>query len=542
MSEVQKTVEETPAVAPTEATPVTGLEVPAATESAEAPAEAPKEEAAKEPKEVTPATDGVLGYKGPGLVKSLRFAKRYFYFSEDAVEPKQLTAFNASEKSAGHATSAWACQTGKGLLFFTKRAEDKATPAGIFNLSEITDVSKESFNEFLFKINGHKHVFQTTSSAERNSWIAAIEAHAAVAKAEKEAITSSEGYKAELKKLSKPVVATVTTTKSAKDDKKEDKKEETSPTEDKSDTKNRSRSRKRMSILSNILGKKDTEVKEGPSAEAPTETPAPATEVAEPPIAEAAPEVTEAPATTETTEDKKEDEAKKSEATKAKRTSILGNLFQKVTSPHEKEVTPAKDTGVPSAPPQLENPVQDAAAEPIEAEAVTATADPASGEGPSQTTEATTPTAPKTRGLFSRKEKKVEKEEEAAPAAAPTETTPPKEKRRTSIFSNLGTKKEKKADTSDADGVDGEAKSEPKHIANKIGGLFRKPSKAVKAEEKKEDAAAGDATAAEEDKPAPISKDEPAPAESAAPAVNGENDATKDAAVPTAAPVVEATA
>jgi hypothetical protein len=45
-----------------------------------------------------------------------------------------LSTFNSSEKSAGHATSAWATQTGKGLLFFTKRAEDKATPAGIFNL------------------------------------------------------------------------------------------------------------------------------------------------------------------------------------------------------------------------------------------------------------------------------------------------------------------------------------------------------------------------------------------------------------------------
>lgn len=61
--------------------------------------------------------------------RSLRFSKRYFYFSEEAVEAKNLSA-----AAAAPATAAWATQTGKGLLFFAKRAEDKATPAGIFNL------------------------------------------------------------------------------------------------------------------------------------------------------------------------------------------------------------------------------------------------------------------------------------------------------------------------------------------------------------------------------------------------------------------------
>lgn len=86
MSEVQKPVEETPVAVPT-AEPV---EAPAATEAAatEAPAaEAPKETpvengeatpaaaetteaTAEQPKEeITPATEGVLGHKGPGLVK-----------------------------------------------------------------------------------------------------------------------------------------------------------------------------------------------------------------------------------------------------------------------------------------------------------------------------------------------------------------------------------------------------------------------------------------------------------------------------------------
>jgi hypothetical protein len=67
--------------------------------------------------------------------RGLRFSKRFFYFSDDAVEARQLSAFHQNEKPAvAHPIAAWASQTGKGLLFFTKRAEDKNTPTGIFNL------------------------------------------------------------------------------------------------------------------------------------------------------------------------------------------------------------------------------------------------------------------------------------------------------------------------------------------------------------------------------------------------------------------------
>lgn len=69
--------------------------------------------------------------------------------------------------------------------------------------ADVTDVTKEGSSEFLFKVNGHKHTFQAANATERDSWVAAIDAKAAEAKAEKEAITSSEGYKAELEKLSK---------------------------------------------------------------------------------------------------------------------------------------------------------------------------------------------------------------------------------------------------------------------------------------------------------------------------------------------------
>lgn len=249
MSEVQKPVEQTPAVAPaTETTPAT--EAPAAAETSETPtaateaapaeqaegakdaaenkdaaAEQPKEDSKDAKKEVTPASEGQLGYKAPGLVKyvhfpttitihikgdtngykrGLRFSKRFFYFQEEPVEAKNLNVFHQNEKPAvANPIAAWASQTGKGLAFFTKRAEDKAHPAGIFNLADATDITKDGSNEFHFKVGGVKHTFQASSSTERDSWVAALETNSADAKAQKETIVASEGYKSELEKLSK---------------------------------------------------------------------------------------------------------------------------------------------------------------------------------------------------------------------------------------------------------------------------------------------------------------------------------------------------
>lgn len=67
--------------------------------------------------------------------RSLRFAKRFFYFNDEPVEAKQLSTFHQNEKAAvANPIAAWASQTGKGLLFITKRAEDKAHPSSIINL------------------------------------------------------------------------------------------------------------------------------------------------------------------------------------------------------------------------------------------------------------------------------------------------------------------------------------------------------------------------------------------------------------------------
>lgn len=68
------------------------------------------------------------------LPRNLLFSKRYFWFSDDALEAKHLTAYHKTDKSDTHGNTAWATETGKGLLFFAKRSEDKAHPTGIINL------------------------------------------------------------------------------------------------------------------------------------------------------------------------------------------------------------------------------------------------------------------------------------------------------------------------------------------------------------------------------------------------------------------------
>lgn len=105
-----------------------------------------------------------------------------------------------------------------------------------------------------------------------------------------------------------------------------------------------------------------------------------------------------------------------------------------------------------------------------------------------------------------------------------------KDKRRTSLFGTLGKKTEET--------TEGEAK--PK--ANKLGGLFRKPSKAVKSEEKKEkEPVAAAETIPEADKPEPISKDAPetAPTETAAAPEQAEPEVAPEPVnvTPTATPV-----
>jgi outer membrane biosynthesis protein TonB len=172
--------------------------------------------------------------------------------------------------------------------------------------SEVSDVTKEGSNEFLFKVGGHKHTFQASSAAERDSWVVALEAKSTEAKAEKETIVSGEGYKAELEKLTKPAVVAAKKTETEEETApKEDKAEEAKPEEekkeekkeDKAAAKSRSQSRKRTSIFGTFLGKKEVEEKKPEETKEETaEETKPAEAVAESSDAAAA------PATEETTE------------------------------------------------------------------------------------------------------------------------------------------------------------------------------------------------------------------------------------------------
>ncbi|RFU24486.1 hypothetical protein B7463_g11853, partial [Scytalidium lignicola] len=362
MSEVQKPVEEPSATAPAAKIPAAEVpndmsaattDVAAAAVTTDTPAEQLKEEPTREKaKEVTPATDGVLGYKAPGLVKSLRFSKRYFYFSEKPVESKQLLVFLQNEKPAvAHPIAAWASQTGKGLLFFTKPA-----PTNIFNLADITDITKEGSTEFLFKVNGQKHTFQASSSVERDSWLAALEAKSTEAKAEKEIVTSSEGYKVELEKLSKPTIAEAAPKRS-------------------SDTKETVR---RASIFGTFFGKKEEMEKEEAKKDKPEEfKPAEAATV---PTAKSAAAV-EAPAETSSEPAEKKEEKEAS--------------------------APTETTAISSTAPQLENPVEESTAKPIDPESVIA---PVEAEA---LKDATTPA--ETQAVRSEEKETAEAESEPSP-------------------------------------------------------------------------------------------------------------------------------
>ena len=105
----------------------------------------------------------------------------------------------------------------------------------------------------------------------------------------------------------------------------------------------------------------------------------------------------------------------------------------------------------------------------------------------------------------------VTSEETAAPA---TEEARPTDKRRSSLFGNLsGTMKKitQNSDSTDAEATEGAPKREKSPLPQRIGSIFRRPSRGVKSEESKPTtAAATEPMPATETTPAPISKDETA--------------------------------
>lgn len=67
--------------------------------------------------------------------RQFRFVKHFFWFSEEPLNKETLDAYVKSEKAdVAHHHAAWAQETGKGVLFYAKRAEDKNAPAGLIVL------------------------------------------------------------------------------------------------------------------------------------------------------------------------------------------------------------------------------------------------------------------------------------------------------------------------------------------------------------------------------------------------------------------------
>lgn len=361
--EATKPVEE-PVVAPTE----TATDAPAVSETA--PVETAAEPATTEVsaavapettevapvvEEVKPVEEGVLGTKGPGFIKNLFFDKKFFWFGTEAVESKALSSYLRGEKNqeAAQKNIAWATSTGKGLLYFSKgKASDKTSPAGVINLSEVSDIIEDGTDKFAFTYDGHKHTFEASTLAERDNWVAVLKAKTAEAKELATTVPETEEYKKSLAEYAPktPVVAAAVAkeekkeekaedVKEAKEEKKEEKKE---IKEEKKDTrKSRSASRKRASIFGAIpgFGKKE-EKTETPKEDAVV---APAEEAAAPVEPVAAAETTEetAPVAEATPTEK---------PAPVKRNSIFGTLkFGKKdkTEAEAAPAVPAKDAAEP---------------------------------------------------------------------------------------------------------------------------------------------------------------------------------------------------
>ncbi|KAI9786057.1 MAG: hypothetical protein M1816_008148 [Peltula sp. TS41687] len=231
--------------------------------------------AAESPSNKKDVTEGVLGYKAPGLVKSLIYSKKFFWIGDHAVSLTDLHQYVRGEKpEVAHHNAAWSSQTGRGLLYFSKHKDHRQTPSGVINLADISELSKEGATEFHFKLHGQKHSFQAATQAERDVWIASLENAAAEAKATSAAIMGGSGYKEVSERLGKTATGAlpVTTKADSSAPKKSTdkapgtiKRDDTSSSSSSSGAgtkrnkrkQSRSASRKRGSIFGSLIGKKE---------------------------------------------------------------------------------------------------------------------------------------------------------------------------------------------------------------------------------------------------------------------------------------------
>ncbi|KAK2696201.1 hypothetical protein QWA68_004916 [Fusarium oxysporum] len=539
-------VEATAETKPVEETPVVAAGTAPATEEKPAEETKPAEEAAKaeekkeEEEEIKPVEEGHLNHKAQGLSfpKNLIPSKEFFFFGTEAVEPKALSHYLKSEKSAetAHSNIAWASETGKGLLF----VGDKKNPSSVISLADATEPEIDGSHKFHLTSKGNKHTFKASSAAERDNWVAQLKLKIAEAKELATTVTESETYKATLESFKPTPVkkeekaseaakeetpaeaaAAVPATEEAAPVTEETPKEEETKDERKKDVKSeepkrRSASRKRTSFFG--FGKKEESKKEEvkkeaeakPADEVAVETP----KIEEPvkPVEEVAPAAVEEPAkpaeetapeAVPAVAEDKPAESPKEKPTATKRNSFFGNVFSK-----KEKKTPELKPTEPEATKEAEAETTAPVIPPVEATTPLAVDVSNPATVPTETTETAAATSP-----------------------APEVKKDLKEKRKSSLPFAFG-----KRDKSPAP-AEGEKKESPfSKLRNTIRGKSPKPAE-KRAEENKEETVQEEPTEAKTEE----LKTEEAPKieEPAKPAEPEAEDKPKDAAP---APVVTAAA
>lgn len=70
----------------------------------------------------------------PWVNRNLIYSKKHFWFGTEAIDLKAVGGFKADKVAdVAHHITAWAAETGKGLLFFSEKG-DKTTPHGVVQL------------------------------------------------------------------------------------------------------------------------------------------------------------------------------------------------------------------------------------------------------------------------------------------------------------------------------------------------------------------------------------------------------------------------
>ena len=66
---------------------------------------------------------------GSLTLNSFRYAKYFFWFDNDRKTAEHMVPYIRKERlEIAHPNAAWAQETGKGVLFYAKRAEDRENP------------------------------------------------------------------------------------------------------------------------------------------------------------------------------------------------------------------------------------------------------------------------------------------------------------------------------------------------------------------------------------------------------------------------------